>query len=149
MSIGDLIGGLGYGAIRWRATRPRQLTVSLLLTVLVAAFAVPASRTVIVLFPVLLASGVLGACVPICMSALLDDVVPPASLTSAYTAMVSLSLVASAAGNASAGALVQRGSPAAGFALAASAALLALVWTALRRSRWHLPERPRAQNTRS
>lgn len=149
MSIGDLIGGLGYGAIRWRATRPRQLIVSLLMTVLVAAVAVPTSRTVTVLFPVLLASGVLGACVPICMSALLDNVVPPASLTSAYTAMVSLSLVASAAGNATAGALVQRGSPATGFALAASAALLALVWTALRRSRWHLPPPPRTQNTRS
>ena len=149
MSVGDLLGGLGYGAIRWRTTRTRQLTVSLLLTALVALVAVPASGSIIALIPVLFASGVLGACVPICMSALLDDVVGPTSLTSAYTTMVSLSLVASAAGNASAGALVQRGGPAAGFTVAAGAAFLALVWTVLRRSHWPLPRMPRTEDARS
>lgn len=134
MSIGDLVGGLAYGTIRWRAARSRQLAVSLLLTAGVAWVAVPASGSVAVLFPTLLASGVLGACVPICMSALLDDVTSPQSLTYAYTSMVSLSLVASAAGNATAGAMVERMGPAAGFGLGAGAATLALLWTVLRRS---------------
>lgn len=117
MSVGDLIGGLVYGAIRWLATRSRQLVVSLVLTAVAAWVAVPASGAVAVLFLTLLVSGVLGASVGICMSALLDDVTSPQSLTSAYTSMVSLGLVASAAGNASAGAVAERVGPAAGFGL--------------------------------
>ena len=136
ISIGDLVGGLAYGTIRWRASRSRQLTVSLLLTAVVSWLAVPSSESVAVLFPILLVSGVLGACVPICMSALLDDVTSPASLTSAYTSMVSLSLVASAAGNASAGIVIEHGGPATGFAVAAGAATVAFLWTMLRRSLW-------------
>lgn len=129
MSVGDLIGGLVYGAIRWRASRPRQLVVSLVLTAVAAWVAVPASGAVAVLFLTLLVSGVLGASVGICMSALLDDVTSPQSLTSAYTSMVSLGLVASAAGNASAGAVAERVGPAAGFGLAAIAACIAMLST--------------------
>lgn len=141
MSVGDLIGGLAYGAIRWRASRSRQLVVSLVLTVVVAWVAVPASGALAVLFLTLLVSGVLGASVGICMSALLDDVTPPQSLTTAYTSMVSLGLAASAAGNASAGAVAERLGPAAGFGLAAIAACLAMLSTLKMRSTLSGPPR--------
>jgi len=136
MSIGDLVGGLGYGVVRWRATMPRQLAVSMLLTAVVACVAVPAAGSVTALLPVLLATGVLGACVPICMSALLDEVVPRASLTTAYTTMVSLGLLASAAGNAVGGAVIEQTGPGGGFGLAAGAASLAAAWAIARRARW-------------
>ena len=129
MSVGDLVGGLAYGAIRWRATRSRQLIGSLVLTAVAAWVAVPASGVVPALFLTLLVSGLLAASVGICMSALLDDVTPPQSLTSAYTSMVSLGLVASATGNATAGAVAERLGPSGGFGLAAIAACLAVVAT--------------------
>ncbi len=127
--VGDLVGGLAYGAMPLARQRSRQLLVLLVLMAVAAWVAVPASGVLPALFLTLLVSGAVGASVGICMSALLDDVTAPQSLTSAYTSMVSLGLVASAAGSAAAGAVAERLGPSGGFGLAAVAACLAVVST--------------------
>ena len=134
MSTGDLAGGLVYGVIRWRISRPVQLAVSTAAAAGADWLAVSMSGSLPALFGALLCGGALGACVPICSSALLDDLAPPGTLTTSYTVMVGSGLVAGSAGNAVAGVVAGRAGVGWAFALGAGAVSLAAIWVAARRS---------------
>ena len=125
LSVGDLLGGLAYGAIRWRASKAQQLLGSLAAAAVTSGVAAACAGVLPALFVVLLLGGTVGAAGGICLSALLDDVAPPHLLTTAYTTMVGLSLAASAGGNAAAGSIADAAGPAAGFGLSAAALGLA------------------------
>lgn len=133
MAVGDVIGGLVYGTVRWRVTRPVQLCGSLVVAAVVGWGVVATAASLPALFALLAMSGVLGACVPICMSALLDDLAPRGSLTTHYTFMVGAGLIAGSAGNALSGALAQHYGAAAAFALDAAVVSGAGIWITARR----------------
>lgn len=132
-AIGDLVGGLAYGAIRWRAGRTGQLVASLVVAALVGWAIAAASGSLALLFGILLVAGALAAGVGICWSALLDDVAPEGGLTTAYAWMVGLGLVASAAGTAVAGTVAEKAGPGWAFATSATAITVAALWVAVRR----------------
>lgn len=132
-SVGDLVGGLAYGVIRWRSTKVRQLVVSLAAAAGASWFAAPVTGSLPVLFCVLLVGGGAGAAISIACSALLDDVAPTSSLTASYTLIVGVGLTANAAGNAVAGLVADSAGAAWAFAIAAMAVTAAVVWIWLRR----------------
>jgi hypothetical protein len=84
----------------------------------------------------------LVAVTPIASSALLDDVAPRQSLTTAYTAVVGCGLVAGSAGNAVAGTVAQHHGAAVAYCLAAAAVTAAATWVTTRRSTLHRPPNP-------
>nr|WP_273377822.1 MFS transporter [Actinopolymorpha pittospori] len=132
-SVGDLAGGLAYGVIRWRSTKVRQLIVSLAAATGASWFAAPVTGSLPALFCVLLIGGAASAAISVACSALLDDVAPASSLTTAYTLMVGIGLVANAAGNAVAGLVADRAGAAWAFTVAAAAVTAAVGWIWLRR----------------
>ena len=132
-SIGDLAGGLAYGAIRWQSSRTRQLIVSLAAAAGTSWLAASATGSLAVLVGVLLIGGIAAAAISILSSALLDDVAPTGAMTTSYTLMVGVGLVTSAAGNAVAGLVADRLSAAWAFAVAAAAVTAAVGWVGRRR----------------
>lgn len=131
-AAGDVIGGLGYGAIRWSAGRGRQLAIGLGVYAMFSWLFAASAGLIIVLFVLLLLGSTLIAVIPIVSSALLDDVAPRQALTTAYTAMIGTSLLASSAGNALAGTVAQHHGATIAYGLAAIAVTAAAGWAVAR-----------------
>lgn len=133
-AVGDVVGGLVYGAIRWTPPRATQLVVALGLDALFGWAIAGAAGVLVALFVLLFVGSALVAVTPIASSALLDDVAPAGSLTTAYTATVGCGLIASSGGNAVAGAVAQRYGAGVTYCLAAAAVTIAAAWVWARRS---------------
>lgn len=140
-AAGDVIGGLAYGAIRWSKPRSTQLAAGLGLYAAFSWAFAGAAGILVALFALLLLGSTLVAVIPIVSSALLDDVAPRRSLTTAYTAMIGCSLLAGSGGNAVAGTVAQRYGPTAAYCLAATAVTAAACWATARRHTLSAPAR--------
>lgn len=121
---GSLLGGLAYGARRWRSSLPRRYLLFLLVFGL--------GMTLIVLPSTALGMGVALfvaglALAPTIISAfrLIDDLAIPGTITEAFTWTQSAIVAGTALGTAVAGLLADMAGPKAALALAAVAALLA------------------------
>ncbi|HVX45993.1 MAG TPA: MFS transporter [Mycobacteriales bacterium] len=140
-AAGDVIGGLGYGAIGWSPRRSAQLAMVLAVDAVFGWAIAAASGVLVALLVLLFVSSVLLAVGPIASSALLDTVAPRQALTTAYTAIVGCGLIAGAIGNAVGGAVAERHGAGAAYGLAALAVTVAAAWvTARLRSLHGVPE---------
>lgn len=125
-AFGSMVGGLVYGAIRWRGGLGRRFVV---MVVLLAVLTVPMVLvpTVPLLAVVFLVAGVAIAPVITAGSSLIEQVVPPDRLTEGLawgtTAMSLMYAVAAAV----AGVLIDAGGARVGFAVPVAAACLAAV----------------------
>jgi hypothetical protein len=133
MSVGELTGGMAYGARTWRGRGSYRLAVALLGVAGTMAVIGASGNSAMVLVPLVFLAGGLGAPVGITQSALLDTVVPTGAVTRSYALMVCVGLLCSAGGNALGGALI--GAIGAGPLFLIDAGGLGLVagWTLLRR----------------
>lgn len=104
-AIGEVGGALIFGGRRWPFTERRQLTVALLAASCIAAGVYLASHSPWLLVLAVGCGGAVGAPVSIRLSSLLDGLSEPGSLGLAYAALVSIGLVAAAAGTSLAGQL--------------------------------------------
>jgi MFS family permease len=105
LSLGELLGGLAYGARARRGSLPRRLVAGQVATAFaIAGLGLVASHR-LGMVPLMFAIGAAIAPVGITASALLDTVAPPAGLARAYTVMVAVGLVGIAFGNWAGGAL--------------------------------------------
>lgn len=102
-AIGDVVGALIYGSRRWPLTAPQQLRTALIAGFVAAGILFLASSNPWLLLPAAFFGGLVAAPASIRMSALLDELVPATSLGVAYSVLVSVGLVASAAGGSVAG----------------------------------------------
>jgi MFS family permease len=105
-ALGDVVGALGYGSRPWPGRRWTRLAV-----VVAVAAVMAVSGPLVAGIPWLLvltgfAGGLLGAPMSVLMSGLLDRVVPTEALSRGYSMMVCAGLLAAAAGNSLAAALV-------------------------------------------
>jgi predicted MFS family arabinose efflux permease len=123
-SIGSVIGGVAYGAGRWRSSpASRLIGLQAALAVLVALTAT--AREPAVMAAVLLTAGCLFSPVLITVSVLLDDIAPAGSTNEAYTAVITANVLGAAGGNTLGGVLLGAvHSPVPAFACAAAAPAL-------------------------
>jgi MFS family permease len=131
LSLGSLVGGLAYGARRWRL--PAWLRLVLIQGALVVALgsaAIP--RTPLALALVLLVAGLLVAPFVITSSALIDDVAPGGTLTEAYSVTVMANVGGDALGTTLAGTVVERAGTAETFLVGAAVMGLGAALGALR-----------------
>jgi MFS family permease len=105
MSVGDLVGGLVYGARRWRVSHAQSLFLVRAAAAAAAGLAAVFAGVPIALVVVLAVVGLLLTPAGIAASTLLDDVVPRGALTRAFTSLIGAGLVGMAAGSALAGQL--------------------------------------------
>ncbi|XAS68615.1 MFS transporter [Micrococcaceae bacterium Sec5.7] len=105
LAIGEVVGAFVYGARTWPWPRREQLGVFLIGATVVFSLAVLASLWPYSLVPAMFLCGMAIAPISIILSTLLDDVVEPGELARAYSLMVAVSLVATAAASALTGAL--------------------------------------------
>jgi MFS family permease len=104
-SLGNLTGGLIYGARTWPGTPARRL--ALLLALLGAGFGLLAAANASLVLAALLAlAGLVLAPTTVVGSTLLDTVAPPGTATESFAVLVMGIVAGSAAGNALGGALV-------------------------------------------
>jgi len=123
-SVGSVLGGLGYGARRWRVSLERRYT---LLLVAAAGASAPLllAHSVAIAVPLSLLTGTTVSPVFSCQYALVGAAAPTGSESEAFT-WVSAALVGGiAAGSAAGGGLVSSAGASAPFALSACALLLA------------------------
>jgi predicted MFS family arabinose efflux permease len=134
MSIGELIGGIAYGARRWRMSPAVRLFAAMAGAAVAVAGLATVSAVPTAMTPLL---AIVGACVAVTAvtsSALLDHLVPGGELARVYPTMVAAGLCGVAAGNAAGGHLVDSVSHAVTLVAAASILGTAAVWTRVRRS---------------
>lgn len=105
VALGDVCGALVFGSRAWALSLWSQLAVALAAAAALAAVAFLVAPTPWVLLPVMALGGMLAAPAAIVSSALLDQVLPAGSLGRGYGLLVSVGLVAAAAGSAGAGSL--------------------------------------------
>ena len=104
-AIGDVIGAIVFGSRAWPLTQRQQLSVALLAAAGVAVLVFLSSELLWLLVLVIGIGGAVGAPVAIRLSSLLDELARPATLGRAYAVLVSVGLVAAAAGTTMAGQL--------------------------------------------
>ncbi len=133
MSVGELAGGMGYGARAWRGCGSYRLAVALVAVAATMAVVGAAGHSAAALLTLVFLGGAVGAPVGITQSALLDSVVPAGAVTRSYALLVCVGLLCAAAGNALGGALV--GAVGAGSLFLVDGCGMAVVagWTMLRR----------------
>jgi hypothetical protein len=134
LAVGELLGGIGYGARRWRSPLHHRLTGSLLAGTAAVAALAAATRWPLALAPLLVAFGAVFAVPGVTASTLLDSVTAPGRLAASYTALVAATLAGSAAGTSAAGAADQTTGPWTAFLLAAAVLLATTLLTRHRAS---------------
>lgn len=105
-ALGDVAGALGYGARSWPGRRWTRVAVVAAGAAVVAAGSLLVSGVPWLLVLTGFLGGLLGAPMAVLMSGLLDRVVPAEALARGYSTLVCAGLLAAAAGNALAAALV-------------------------------------------
>lgn len=110
-AVGDVIGAFIFGSRRWPMTEREQLTVALLAAACVAFVVFLSSGVLWLLVLAIGVGGTIGAPVAIRLSSLLDELARPEALGRAYAVLVSVGLVAAAAGTTLAGQLSTSLSP--------------------------------------
>jgi predicted MFS family arabinose efflux permease len=138
---GSFLGGLLVTRLGGAARTPRGL--ALLLGALTAGHLalIPADGSVVGLGIVLLVAGAAIAPTEASLYAMVDDAAPDGTVTEAFAWLATAMAVGAAAGTAGAGAVVERGGPAAAFALAGGAGALALLASLLRARTLARPDR--------
>ena len=133
-AAGDLLGGLAYGARRWRLPLASRLVTAQCWSAVAGACLAFAAGSIPAMLLVMPASGAAGAVQGITTSALLDDVAEPGQLTGSYALLVSCGLAGSGAGYALGGVLTSAIGTRNTFLAAAAAGFTAAGWY-LRRHR--------------
>lgn len=105
VALGDVCGALLFGSRVWPLSPWSQLAVALAAGAALSAVAYLLAPTPWALLPVMLLGGMLAAPAAIVSSALLDRVLPAASLGRGYGLLVGVGLVGAATGNTAAGSL--------------------------------------------
>lgn len=105
VALGDVCGALVFGSRVWPLSPWSQLGAALMAGAALAVIAFLVAPTPWALLPVMTLGGMLAAPAAIVSSALLDRVLPAASIGRGYGLLVSVGLVATAAGNTAAGSL--------------------------------------------
>jgi MFS family permease len=132
-AAGDLVGGLAYGARRWRLPLASRLVAAQCGSAAASACLALAAGSVPGMLLVMPAGGAAGALQGITTSALLDDVAEPGKLTGSYALVVSCGLAGSGAGYAIGGALIGAIGIRNTFLTAAVAGVMATGWYVRRR----------------
>lgn len=104
-AIGDVCGALVFGSRAWPLPPWFQLGAALMAGAALAVIAFLVAPTPWALLPVMTLGGMLAAPAAIMSSALLDRVLPATSIGRGYGLLVSVGLIATAAGNTAAGSL--------------------------------------------
>jgi len=131
-SVGDLLGGLLYGARAWPFALPLRLPlIQAASAIVIGGLGLTADPRV--LAPLMLLTGAATAPGSITMSALLDVVVPKPLLTEAYALLVAVGLIASSIGYAAGGSLAQAAGSSSVFATAAPTMTCVAISTFVRR----------------
>ena len=104
-TVGDVAGAVVFGSRGWPMTERQQLSVALLAAACVAVLVFLSSGTLWLLVLAIGIGGAIGAPVAIRLSSLLDELARPETLGRAYAVLVSVGLVAAAAGTTLAGQL--------------------------------------------
>jgi MFS family permease len=104
-AVGDVTGAVVFGSRRWPMTERHQLRVALLAAACVATAVFLSSGVLWLLVLAIGVGGAIGAPVAIRLSSLLDELARPETLGRAYAILVSVGLVAAAAGTTLAGQL--------------------------------------------
>lgn len=105
VALGDVCGALAFGSRVWPLSPWHQLAVALAAGAVLAVVAFLIAPTPWALLPVMTVGGMLAAPAAIVSSSLLDRVLPAESIARGYGLLVSVGLVAAAAGNTAAGSL--------------------------------------------
>ncbi|MGH3311607.1 MAG: MFS transporter, partial [Streptomyces sp.] len=106
VAAGEILGGLLFGARRWRWPSALMLLAALAGSAVAAGLVATAAGSLTLLYPTLFLTGVCGGPFAIACSSMLDTLAPRAALTSSYTLMVSVGLLGSSLGNGVGGAFV-------------------------------------------
>ncbi len=132
LALGEMLAALGFGSRRWRGQRRTQMLLAQSMVVVVAVLIfVVAAQPWLLVFAMFL-GGAMRAPVSILQSSLLDDVVPKAHLARGYSALVAVTLLSHAAGNAMAGLLADQIDPHNVLLVPAVALALGSMWIAAR-----------------
>lgn len=132
-AAGDLVGGLAYGARRWRQPLASRLVAAQGWSALASTCLALAAGSIPAMLLVMPTTGAAGAVQGITTSALLDDVAEPGKLTGSYALLVSCGLAGSGAGYAIGGTLTGAIGTRGTFLVAAAAGFVAAGWYVSRR----------------
>ncbi|HZC27227.1 MAG TPA: MFS transporter [Actinopolymorphaceae bacterium] len=132
-SVGEVLGGFGFGSRSWRGGLRSQLCGCLSGTAVVSGLLAAATGHPAAMLVLMFLGGVVQAPGGIATSALLDDVSLPGFLGQSYASMVAAGLVGVAVGSAMGGTLTKLVSESLLFAVAGGVTSVVVAWTLLRR----------------
>jgi MFS family permease len=135
MSVGSLIGAVGYGARRWRGSPGRRLAV-MLGGLCVASLGCTAAPGLAYLGIGLFLSGLLLGSLMVACFSMVAEHIPSGTEVGGFTTLIAASLAASAAATATAGLVTEAAGPTATLLIAAAIALAALPIALARSEAW-------------
>jgi MFS family permease len=131
-AVGDLVGGVVYGAWPWRSSLARRLSAAQAWAAVSAGCLALAEHNLGALMAAMFLAGLGGSVRGITMSALLDHVGHADAGTECYASMVSAGLLGSAGGYSGGGALVGLLGPRMVFLTVATGAAAVVLWAFVR-----------------